>query len=872
MKLWLLSLIFISISIAKITIESNYPLRNNNFSSLREKDVELLVKTLRNLRDIKNVKVVKIGNDTVVLVNRYPILKEVDIQGNWFVSDEDIKSITLMRENEPLVDFSPERAENMLKMFYAKQGFLDAKVNISIKVDAKGYAYGTVKVREGDLYFLKDVVFSGAYKLKKAELVRGAGLRVGDIFNEREARNATLRVHNYYRESGFLESSVYFEGIRKEPLGKPFPRVLMPASDSGSVRDVLFSLFRGVSNLTTHPIATLKALLGKGSGAVPIYNIHEGDKFSIEFRGNKSFTDEELMKLVDIDTPGVDIFFLESTKDKLERFYRQRGFFEAVVEYTYSQGTIEFLIKEGPRYQVAVSGFKGIDFPKEYDRELIEHMVEEFLKGVRKRGYLTATVEIEERVDRSSKKVLLSVEYNRGKKIWLKDVRYTGSDRRIKSLFSKYRSLLPDILSDKLLDELHRDIKALLWEQGYLDGDFSLEVKVEEDDENMYINHIYTVKKGKRYRYGKLLIYGNEKTHPREIYYTVVKQKFFSSQAEEESLWNLVQSENFTGVRIQHLIDRKAKVVHRLIEVREDKRGVVEGAVGYNTEEKLKLEGALKLKNLFGVGIILRLGASKSEKHKTYEASLSDKFLFSRKYFASISFFRKLEFHRSFDLTSEGFSIWAGYRITRWFSISSFVSKTTNVVEGYGRGNFELSKVGILLLYERKNDPINPDKVTHVSLQLSKAQGDKNYLKAELNTFILREITKRLSLNARAYLGRVGKEAPVFDRFFLGGLRDVRGYSFESIGYPLGGSTAVLGRLEVLFSPKKPFKFGLYTSAGGVGDSFSDSVKNLKHDIGIALGIDTPAGFLRLDIARALENLDKPFSKLRFYLSIGFVY
>ncbi|MDQ7083260.1 MAG: hypothetical protein Q9N34_10240 [Aquificota bacterium] len=112
---------------------------------------------------------------------------------------------------------------------------------------------------------------------------------------------------------------------------------------------------------------------------------------------------------------------------------------------------------------------------------------------------------------------------------------------------------------EKLVDSLNRDIKMLLWEGGYLDGDFSVHIDVSEDEESLYLTYLYSINKGKRYRYGELLIYGNEKTHPREIYYTVVKEKFFSSQAEEESLWNLVQSENYTGVRIENLIDRRAR-------------------------------------------------------------------------------------------------------------------------------------------------------------------------------------------------------------------------------------------------------------------------------------------------------------------------
>ncbi|MDQ7083261.1 MAG: BamA/TamA family outer membrane protein [Aquificota bacterium] len=128
--------------------------------------------------------------------------------------------------------------------------------------------------------------------------------------------------------------------------------------------------------------------------------------------------------------------------------------------------------------------------------------------------------------------------------------------------------------------------------------------------------------------------------------------------------------------------------------MREDKRGVLELALGYNTEEKFKVEGGLKLKNLFGVGIILRLHASKSQKYETYEAGLSDKFLFSRKYFADLSLFKRLEFHNSFDLQSEGGFVSFGYRFSRWLSLSLSFSSTRNKVEGAGAGIFSIKKYG----------------------------------------------------------------------------------------------------------------------------------------------------------------------------------
>lgn len=864
-----------SLCFPKVFIESNYPLRNNNFQKVAsEENLFLILWALQSIKDVRDIKIMTVGGDTVIYVERYPILKEVEVEGNWFVDDTEIKNLLLIHEGEPLVDFDPDEARRTLEFYYRRRGFLDAKADIKLSVDDRGFAEVRVKVREGDVYFLGGGIFKGAKSYPTWRLIHEAGLMLGEVYSEEKAKRGRWKLEDFYRSRGFLEVGVYFEGTKKLKAKKPFAYVLFPGIE-GTERNFgkgVTSLLRGVSNFLDHPMATIKALFGRGSLAVPVYTVSEGRRFRIEFEGNESFSEEELLKLIDLSAPGVDIFLLENSRESIEEFYRSKGFFDVKVKYSYREGRITFHVEEGQRYRLKVLGFKDFHPSEYYDREEIEKERERILEEERSRGYLTAQLRLWENVDRERKTVYVVAELERGKRPILKDVVYKGEDREFIDLFWKYRASLPTILKGDLLEDLNRSIKKLLRNRGYLDGDFAVDIKIAEDKENLYLTYVYRIEKGERYRYGRLLIYGNERTRAREIDYTLVKERYYSEDAEEESLWNMVQSENYTGVKIEHFIDRDRKEVHRLVEVREDKRGVLELAAGYNTEEKIKVEGGVKLKNLFGVGIILEGRASKSQKYETYRVGLSDRYLFSRKYFADIAVFRSLEFHNSFDLQSEGFSFSFGYRPKRWYSVSPFISKTRNKVSGTGAGTYDLLKYGIFLLRETRDDLVNPRSLSHNSLRISKVEGERSYYRIEVNNFFLRELTHRFSFDVKLSGGWVGKEAPIFDRFFLGGLRDMRGYDFESIGYPYGGRMYVFGRFELLFSVREPFWLGIYTDAGNVGNSFSKTVGELKYDIGVAAGIRTPAGFVRLDLAKPMSDIDRPTSKFRIYLSVGFVY
>ena len=872
MRLFLLLLLLISSAFPKIIIESNYPLRNSNLDEfLTDEDLPLLLWTLQNIKDVKDINISIRGKDTVVFVERYPIAKRIKIKGNWFVSDSEIRNLLGVREGEPIIEFDPSTAVENLKRYYAEKGFLDAVIDIRLKDLGEGYREVIVEVKEGDLYYLGYPLFEGLRSVTFKRALEESRLRVGDIFRESEAKQAQERISEFLRRMGFYESIVYFQRVEKRNLKGPFGRVLLP-EERQDLKGFLSSLFRGISNFLNHPVATLKALSGKGKVAVPHYTVIEGRRYRVSFEGNHFLSDAELRDLIFERSSGIDYFFLEVSREKIEKYYRSRGFFEATVDYTYAEGEIIFRIKEGPRYRVEAKGKADLEFPEFYDSGKISELVGKLKEDLRKEGYLYAEVSLKEKTITKEKKVEINVKVNKGKRVILKSVTYRGKDEEIRSIFTRLGAGLPAVLDEKILEEVSNELNRYFRSHGYLEGDFSVNVSVEETPDTIEITYTYDVKKGPRYRYGKLVIYGNEKTKAKEIDYITVKQDYYSSVAEEETMWNLIQSEIFTGARIEAYIDREKKLVHRLIEVREDKRGVIEAGVGYNTEEKFKVDAGLKLKNLFGLGMIAGFSISYSERYRIYEARLSDNFFFTWKHFIDTALFRRFEFHESFDLDTTGYSATLGYRPWRWYTMSVFYSGTENRVEGYGAGTFRLRRYGIFFAREKRDDMLNPRNMSHVSIRYTRSEGDRNYSKIEVNTFILKEILSWFSINTRLAGGSVEKDAPIFDRFFLGGLRDMRGYNFESIGYPFGGRVFYFGRLETMFRIYGPLWTAFYGEMGNVGESFSIAQKSPKFDVGTAIGVSSPAGFIRLDVARALTPIDVPVPKVRVYLSIGYIY
>ena len=867
-----LFLILISLSFSKIILESNYPLRNSNLQEyLDEENLPLILWTLQNIKDIKDISITLREKDIVIYVERYPIVKEIIVKGNWFVSDSEIKNLLGIREGEPLIEFDPNIAVENLKRFYGEKGFLDAEIRITLNQIEGGSIEVTVSVKEGDLYFLGYPSFDGLRSVSFRKTLTESGLHPGEVFSRTKAKVAQEKVSAFLRKSGFYENIVYFEGIERKDIEKSFQEVLYPRGRRG-LKGGLYSLMKGFSNLLNHPVATLKALIGKGRIAVPVFTVMEGRRYRVAFEGNRFFPESELRETVFEKPSGIDYFFLEASRSKLEKLYKSKGFFEVNVSYTYQEGEILFTIKEGPRYRILPKGNVPLKLPQYYDKNEIMRLIEQKKENLKEKGYLSAKISTNENVASKEKVVYIEVKLDKGKKVILKDLLYYGKEQELIEIFEKARNDLPTVLSDEILENLNREINRYFLTNGYLEGSFSVDIKVEETHDTILLEYRYSIKKGPRYRYGKLLTYGNEVTRSREIDYITVKEDYYSSLAEEETVWNLIQSEIFTGVRIESFIDRDRKLVHRLIEVREDKRGSIEGSLGYNTEEKFKIDAGLKLKNLWGLGIMTKLYASYSERYKTYEVTLSDNFFFTWKHFVDTALFRRFEFHESFDLDTAGFSATIGYRPWRWHTISAIYSATDNRVIGTDPGRYRIKRYGIFLVREKRDDILNPKNMSHISLRFIKAEGDANYTKTEFNSFFLKELLSWFSINTRLATGTVDKGAPIFERFFLGGLRNMKGYNFESIGYPRGGRAFYFGRLEMMFRVYGPLWGTIYGEVGNVGKNFQEAWRSPKFDTGIALGISSPAGFIRLDVARALTPLDVPVPSVRVYLSIGYIY
>jgi outer membrane protein insertion porin family len=99
-------------------------------------------------------------------------------------------------------------------------------------------------------------------------------------------------------------------------------------------------------------------------------------------------------------------------------------------------------------------------------------------------------------------------------------------------------------------------------------------------------------------------------------------------------------------------------------------------------------------------------------------------------------------------------------------------------------------------------------------------------------------------------------DVPLFDRFFIGGSRSVRGFGNRDIGphdinnEPLGGNTMAYTNVELTFPIIDRVRGAIFTDAGFLDQRafhYEDIGAELNASVGVGLRLNLPIGPLRLD-------------------------
>jgi outer membrane protein insertion porin family len=121
-----------------------------------------------------------------------------------------------------------------------------------------------------------------------------------------------------------------------------------------------------------------------------------------------------------------------------------------------------------------------------------------------------------------------------------------------------------------------------------------------------------------------------------------------------------------------------------------------------------------------------------------------------------------------------------------------------------------------------------------------------------------------------------GDDVPIFDRLFLGGANDLRGFQFRDVSprdaqnQPIGGRSLARFTIEDTFPIIPKVRFAVFADTGFVNSNAYDfSINAEASDVGIGVRLDLPIGPVRIDYGFPIQG-DQFGDSGQFNFNIGY--
>jgi outer membrane translocation and assembly module TamA len=225
----------------------------------------------------------------------------------------------------------------------------------------------------------------------------------------------------------------------------------------------------------------------------------------------------------------------------------------------------------------------------------------------------------------------------------------------------------------------------------------------------------------------------------------------------------------------------------------------------------------------------------------------------------------------------KGFQIFYGYRFERNHTFDPEPGNDPFPLDIVAN----LAKLSSALLFDRRDDPINPRTGTFSSISFDQAApflgSDVNNRKLLMQQYLfvpLKGITLASRVQAGFAFGR--DDLLPSDRFRAGGATSVRGYSEDSLGPRIAGEPSGGDRLLVLNQEARFPMYGwvkgvLFVDAGNIFAKHEDW-NSMKVGYGVGLRFDTPFALLRVDVGFPRNPLDTAIRSTKWYFGFGHIF
>ena len=370
-----------------------------------------------------------------------------------------------------------------------------------------------------------------------------------------------------------------------------------------------------------------------------------------------------------------------------------------------------------------------------------------------------------------------------------------------------------DVFNRAALVKDLQSVKTLYKDAGYANVEADPQTSL--DFEKREVSIRVPIKRGPLVHIGRLEVRGNSKTSDKVIRRELVihEGQLYSETGLDESRRRVLALGFFERVDVSTEKGAAPDVVDVYFEVAERPTGTFQIGAGFSSIESFIATAQIQQANLFGRGQSLALQAQVSGLRQLVNIRFFEPYLFGTDFSAAVDLYDQLRIYDSFSQTSLGGQFTLGYPIIApWLRMNAtYTAERVKVTTTQGgtflgtsaalsffqrlplRNLFNdgfLSSFRLALVYDTRDNRLFP--TNGIYLQASSELADKlfgsenEFLRHRLNARFYYNLGSNWVLKSNTEWGYVTSPresgVPIFARFFLGGIFDVRGYRLRSIG------------------------------------------------------------------------------------------
>jgi outer membrane protein insertion porin family len=562
----------------------------------------------------------------------------------------------------------------------------------------------------------------------------------------------------------------------------------------------------------------------------------------VDITGFGSGKEDEVLEAINIHKGDIyDIKKIEAAKKQIIKYLEQDGFFDSIVEAKTEElnpGSLklDLIVSKGENIiikKINLCGAKKLDYDdfepyiankeKEFlgwlwgrndgklkvnELELDSFRIKDLYM---KEGYLDATVStpyLRAFYDGYFADLTYMISEGKVYRIRSIDIKLSEPVIKVQKLKEDMRVRVGKIFNiDKLRDDL-KSIEKKIADLGYAYVRVYPDIK--KDKKNAKADIIINVIPGQKVYINEVRISGNTRTIDR-----VIRREMYLSAGDLYSYTDLKDSTNAlrrTGYFDSVTITKKKVADNRidlLVKVEEAHTGSIIGGIGYGSYDGLLLNASVSDKNVFGSGIEVGLDLDYSSKTTKGSLYFANPRVFDSIYSLSGSIFNKTYELYEYDEDKKGLNLTIGRKFGRFIrgSISyelqeselSNVSDTLDT-ELYRIGKTIKSSITPSVSYNSTDDYFLPRSgiLASASFEFAGLGGDEKFLKNYYSFsyfYGLEDIIDYdliLRYKAKLSLAVDNGYLPVNEKFYMGGMKSVRGYKSGSLS-PKNSSGDLVG-------------------------------------------------------------------------------